>query len=68
LISRRVLWEIIDDNLHKAGWSLGWFSALDREGRTNIVRVAGKARYYNVSRGTFIEKSGHVPDRHDSAR
>jgi hypothetical protein len=27
-------WEIIVDNLHKAGWSLGWVSALDLEGRT----------------------------------
>ena len=27
-------WEIIADNLHKAGWSLGWVSAVDREGRT----------------------------------
>ena len=27
-------WEIIADNLHKAGWSLGWVSALDVEGRT----------------------------------
>ena len=27
-------WEIIADNLHDAGWSLGWFSALDLEGRT----------------------------------
>ena len=27
-------WEIIADNLHKAGWSLGWVSALDLEGRT----------------------------------
>jgi len=26
-------WEIIDDNLKKAGWSLGWVSALDLEGR-----------------------------------
>jgi len=25
-------WEIIADNLSKAGWSLGWVSALDREG------------------------------------
>ena len=32
---RRVkYWEIIADNLHKAGWSLGWVSALDLEGRT----------------------------------
>jgi hypothetical protein len=27
-------WEIIADNLHNAGWSLGWLSALDLEGRT----------------------------------
>ena len=27
-------WEIIADNLNKAGWSLGWVSALDLEGRT----------------------------------
>jgi len=26
--------EIIADNLHKAGWSYGYVSALDREGRT----------------------------------
>ena len=27
-------WEIIADNLNKAGWSLGWVSAVDSEGRT----------------------------------
>ena len=27
-------WDIIADNLSKAGWSLGWISAIDREGRT----------------------------------
>jgi hypothetical protein len=27
-------WEIIADNLKKAGWSLGRVSAVDREGRT----------------------------------
>jgi hypothetical protein len=27
-------WKIIADYLHNAGWSLGWVSALDREGRT----------------------------------
>jgi hypothetical protein len=27
-------WETIADNLSKAGWSLGWVSALDVEGRT----------------------------------
>jgi len=27
-------WEIISENLKKAGWSLGWASAVDSEGRT----------------------------------
>jgi hypothetical protein len=27
-------WEIIADRLKKAGWSLGWVSAVDSEGRT----------------------------------
>jgi hypothetical protein len=27
-------WEIIADRLSKAGWSLGWVSALNSEGRT----------------------------------
>jgi hypothetical protein len=27
-------WEIIADNLSKAGWSLGWVSAVDSHGRT----------------------------------
>jgi len=31
---RRRVQEIIADNLKKAGWSLGWVSALDCDGRT----------------------------------
>ena len=27
-------WEIIADKLSKAGWSLGWVSTIDSEGRT----------------------------------
>jgi len=27
-------WEIIADNLHDAGWSLGWVSAIDVKKRT----------------------------------
>jgi hypothetical protein len=27
-------WEIIADNLSKAGWSLGWVLAIDSQGRT----------------------------------
>ena len=33
-------WEIIADNLSKAGWSLGWVSAVDAEGRTIFVADA----------------------------
>jgi hypothetical protein len=32
--ARRETWEIIADNLKKAGWSLGWVSAIDSNGRT----------------------------------
>jgi hypothetical protein len=36
-------WEIIADNLHDAGWSLGWVSAFDFQGRTIwIVDAHGK--------------------------
>ena len=31
---RRKHWEIIADNLKKRGWSLGWISAVDSQGRT----------------------------------
>src|SRR5207249_845407 len=27
-------WEVVADNLSKAGWSLGWVSAIDCEGQT----------------------------------
>ena len=27
-------WEIVANNLKKAGWSLGWVSAIDSQGRT----------------------------------
>lgn len=33
-IARMKYWEIIADKLHNAGWSLGWVSALDLNGRT----------------------------------
>ena len=42
-------WEIIADNLHKAGSSLGWVSALDCEGRTIwIVDAHGYGKRFIV--------------------
>ena len=42
-------WEIIADNLHDAGWSLGWVSAIDREGRTIwIVDAHGYGKHLIV--------------------
>jgi hypothetical protein len=43
------LWEIIADNLSKAGFSLGWVSALDVEGRTIwIVDAHGYGKLFIV--------------------
>jgi len=43
------LMEIIADNLKKAGWSLGWVSALDSEGRTIwIVDAHGYGKRFIV--------------------
>jgi hypothetical protein len=33
-------WETVADKLSKAGWSLGWVSAVDSEGRTIFVADA----------------------------
>jgi hypothetical protein len=42
-------WEIIADNLHDAGWSLGWVSAFDLEGRTIwIVDAQGYGKRFIV--------------------
>jgi len=42
-------WEIIADNLHDAGWNLGWVSALDLEGRTMwIVDAHGSGKRFVV--------------------
>jgi len=41
--------EIIADKLHDAGWSLGWVSALDLEGRTIwIVDAHGYGKHFIV--------------------
>ena len=42
-------WEIIADNLHDAGFSLGWVATVDREGRTIwIVDVHGYGKRFIV--------------------
>jgi hypothetical protein len=42
-------WEIIADNPKKRGWSLGWVSALDLEGRTMwIVDAHGYGKRFIV--------------------
>jgi hypothetical protein len=42
-------WETIADNLNKAGFSLGWISALDIEGRTIwIVDAHGYGKRFVV--------------------
>jgi hypothetical protein len=42
-------WEIIADNLHDAGWSLGWLSVLDLQGRTIwIVDAHGYGKRFIV--------------------
>ena len=42
-------WEIIADRLSKAGWSLGWVSAVDSKGRTIwIVDVHGYGKRFIV--------------------
>jgi len=43
-------WEIIADNLSKAGWSWGCVSAVDSNGRTIFVADAhrGDGKYYVV--------------------
>lgn len=42
-------WEIIADKLHDAGWSLGWVSALDVQGRTIwIVDAHGYGKRFIV--------------------
>ena len=48
-------WEIIADNLSKAGWSYGYVSALDREGRTIwIVDAHGYGKRFIVRAGEIL--------------
>jgi hypothetical protein len=55
-------WEIIADNLSKAGWSWGCVSAIDREGRT--IWIADIAATESVSlcvSGSFLKRASIRP-------
>ena len=45
-------WEIIADNLSKAGWSWGWVSAVDSEGRT--IRIVDAHRDCDGGQATHL--------------
>jgi hypothetical protein len=59
-------WEIIADNLSKAGWSWGWVSALDGEWRAIWIVDAhrGKRRRFTVIVLTVGRLYGANPFRH----
>jgi hypothetical protein len=61
-------WKIIADNLHYTGWSLGWVSALNLEGRTIwIVDAHGYEKRFVVRAEeiltAFLELESAIPGR-----
>src|SRR6266576_930785 len=52
-------WEIIANNLKKAGWSYGYVSAVDSQGRTVWIadthRVDGKRCAHGENANAFVE-------------
>ena len=60
-------WEIIADNLSKAGWSWGCVSALDTQGRTIWIADAHRDGKRYVVRAddkltAFLELESAIPD------
>jgi len=58
-------WEIIANRLKKAGWSLGWVSAVDSQGRTLWIADAHRDRMRFVVRAddklaAFVELERQV--------
>ena len=54
-------WETIADKLHDAGWSLGWVSALDIEGRTIwIVDAHGYGKRFIVRADEILTAFGEL--------
>ena len=66
-IRRVKYWEIIADNLKKRGWSLGYVSALDSEGRTIWIADAhrGDGKRFVVRAdeklSAFVELEAAIP-------
>jgi hypothetical protein len=60
-------WEIITDNLKKAGWSLGWISAMDCNGQTIWIADAhrGDGQRFGVRADgklrAFVELQAAIP-------
>jgi hypothetical protein len=55
-------WEIIADRLHDAGWSWGWVSAVDSEGRTIwIVDAHGYGKRFIVRAAVWKRKASVFP-------
>ena len=52
-------WEIIADNLSKAGWSWGWISAVDHGGRTIwIVDAHREGKHFIVRADDILRVLG----------
>jgi hypothetical protein len=67
-------WEIIADNLKKRGWSLGYISAIDSQGRTIWIADAhrGDGKRYVVRADekltAFIELESAICARQNAER
>jgi hypothetical protein len=62
-------WEVIADNLSEAGWSYGYVSALDREGRTIWIADAhrGDGKRFIVRADELLTAFLGLHGRHTSA-
>ena len=64
-------WEVVADNLKKAGWCFGWISAMDSQGRTIWIADAHRGdgkRFvvtHNEKRAAFIELESATVGRND---
>ena len=56
-------WEAIADNLKKAGWSLGYISAADCEGRTMWIADAHRGDGKRLLRGSACTSLARARER-----